>query len=290
MAKYLKLFNEHSEYKSFIQTEGFVRPNVSYCIQEDKVHYNPLPNANGHEYVDLGLPSGTLWAKKNVGATSETDSGLYFAWGETQGYTASQVGTNKNFSWSNYAFGSSSPFSKYDTDGLDHLELTDDAASVNMGGEWHMPNRAQMVELFSGTTNGFINSSGVFTQYGNWDSTGWHNDSTSTTAQTSFGTAGHIFFNTTYASVSDAINASDYLFIPAAGVCADVSVFDVGDLGCLWGSALYTENVNSAWCFDFDSHRAGVYNDGGRCSGRSVRGVVGQKTEIDKPSSGGGEA
>lgn len=48
-----------------------------------------------YEYVDLGLPSGTLWAKWNVGATSETDTGLYFAWGETQGYTADQVGTGE---------------------------------------------------------------------------------------------------------------------------------------------------------------------------------------------------
>jgi hypothetical protein len=37
----------------------------------------------------LGLPSGTLWAKMNVGASTETDTGLYFAWGETQGYAAS---------------------------------------------------------------------------------------------------------------------------------------------------------------------------------------------------------
>lgn len=48
-----------------------------------------------YEYVDLGLPSGTLWAKMNVGAKSETDAGLYFAWGETQGYTAEQVGVDK---------------------------------------------------------------------------------------------------------------------------------------------------------------------------------------------------
>ena len=42
-----------------------------------------IPNANGHEYVDLGLPSGTLWATMNVGATSAVDYGYYFCWGET---------------------------------------------------------------------------------------------------------------------------------------------------------------------------------------------------------------
>ena len=42
MAENLKLFNEHSEYEDFIQTDDFIRPNVSYCIQEDEVHYNSI--------------------------------------------------------------------------------------------------------------------------------------------------------------------------------------------------------------------------------------------------------
>ena len=80
------------KYLDFKETTGFILPNVSHCIQENHVHYNPLVDPyNGHAYVDLGLPSGTKWAKMNVGASSETDAGLYFAWGETQGYTASQV-------------------------------------------------------------------------------------------------------------------------------------------------------------------------------------------------------
>jgi len=54
-----------------------------------------------YEYVDLGLPSGTLWAKCNIGANSETDYGLYFAWGETQGYADAST---KAFSWSDYKF------------------------------------------------------------------------------------------------------------------------------------------------------------------------------------------
>ena len=47
---------------------------------------------NGFEYVDLGLPSGTKWAKNNVGANSETDYGLYFAFGETNGYIELLIG------------------------------------------------------------------------------------------------------------------------------------------------------------------------------------------------------
>lgn len=116
---------------------------------------------NGYEYVDLGLPSGTLWAKCNVGASSETDGGFYFAWGETQGYTADQVGSGEGkraFIDSEYKFGKESPLTKYDQDGLTELELTDDAAAVNMGGDWHMPTKAQYEELFNTTyvTNAWV--------------------------------------------------------------------------------------------------------------------------------------
>ena len=52
---------------------------------------NKVNTHNGHEFVDLGLPSGTLWATCNVGATSPEQRGLYFAWGETEGYSADQV-------------------------------------------------------------------------------------------------------------------------------------------------------------------------------------------------------
>lgn len=52
MAENLKLFNEHSEYEGFIQTDDFTRPNVSYCIEEDEVHYNPIiPPDYSKEYL-----------------------------------------------------------------------------------------------------------------------------------------------------------------------------------------------------------------------------------------------
>ena len=61
----------------------------SNCFPTARSNGSKTTSLNGFEYVDLGLPSGTLWATMNVGASSETDYGLYFAWGETQGYTAS---------------------------------------------------------------------------------------------------------------------------------------------------------------------------------------------------------
>ena len=241
---------------------------------------------NGHEYVDLGLPSGTKWAKMNVGAQTETDYGLYFAWGETTGYTASQVGTDKQFSWSDYALteDNGSTMSKYNaTDNKTHLELTDDAAAVNMGGDWHMPNRAQCLELFKETKNGFVTNAGAFTQCAWSDNDGYSSPTTTTAAISGWDTAGYFFFKNTYTSVTDAITAEDYLFVPAAGYCVGDKVNGVGIGGSVWASALSSENVEGAWLFifSFNSGKAGV--DGSyRYRGQSVRGVVGQMDEQEE--------
>lgn len=233
-------------------------------------------NTNGHAYVDLGLPSGTLWAKMNVGAKKETDYGLYFAWGETQGYTASQVGTDKQFDWKNYAFRITKPinFTKYDQDGLTNLELTDDAASVNMGGDWHMPTKKQCVELLKKTKNGFVTNAGIFTQYA-WSGDYGFSSPTSTTAIISgWDTAGYIFFKKSYTSVTEAIRANDYLFIPAAGYCCYDEFYGVGECSVFWSSSLDTEAVSFACHFGFDCYEASVYDGAYRYGGKSVRGVI----------------
>ena len=90
--KYLKLFDTESNYLAYRDGKNYIKPNVSLCDDNGKVYYNYSP-FNGYDYVDLGLPSGTLWATMNVGASKPSDAGLYFQWGDTQGYTADQVGT-----------------------------------------------------------------------------------------------------------------------------------------------------------------------------------------------------
>ena len=294
MKKYLRLFQNHNDYSDFKGTTDFILPNVSHCVQENEVHYNPLVDPyNGKAYVDLGLTSSTKWAKMNVGASSEKDAGLYFAWGETTGYTANQVGTDKNFSWSDYTLteDSGSTMSKYNaSDNKTHLELTDDAAAANMGGDWHMPNRAQCIELFKETKNGFVTNAGAFTQYAWSDSNGYSSPTSTTATISNWKTAGYFFFKNSYTSVTDAVSAEDYLFVPAAGGCGDGRVNDVGNGGggIVWASALISESVENAWYFSFNSHEAGVsYDD--RCFGQSVRGVVGQMDEItDETTPGGG--
>lgn len=89
---------------------------------------------NGHEYVDLGLPSGTLWATMNVGASSETDYGNCYQYGKG---AAQYAATSSD---SNYG-GTEDP-----------LDSSVDTASQVWGGSWHMPTRAQMKELTDNTT------------------------------------------------------------------------------------------------------------------------------------------
>ena len=91
---------------------------------------------NGHEYVDLGLPSGTLWATCNIGANSPEEAGDYFAWGETA--PKSQYDSD-NYSQDGYD----------GSEGNQELLPEDDAATVNWGSEWQMPNVKQCIELYN---------------------------------------------------------------------------------------------------------------------------------------------
>ena len=103
-----------------------------------------------YNFIDLGLPSGLLWADRNIGAATPEDAGLYFQWGDTQGWTAEQVGVDKDFG--NYKFSSGGTYTKYnETDGKRELDLEDDAAHVIIGGNCKMPTHRDFFELFSYT-------------------------------------------------------------------------------------------------------------------------------------------
>jgi len=95
---------------------------------------------NGHDWVNLGLPSGTKWATCNVGATTPEEYGNYYAWGETT--------TKSDYSWDTYKHGDGETFSKYNTtDGKTTLEASDDAATTNWGSAWRMPTDGEWTEL-----------------------------------------------------------------------------------------------------------------------------------------------
>ena len=206
---------------------------------------NKKINSNGFEYVDLELPSGTLWATMNVGASKPSESGLYFQWGDTNGYTADQVGTGegqKKFAmdWSDYKWGVYPNFMKYTTTGAT-LDLEDDAAHVNMGGSWHMPTPEQIKELIN-TAN------------------------TKSSWTTQDGVNGRLF--------TSKKDPSKSIFFPAAGFAWDGSVQYTGDYGYVWSSMLSTVNVSGGQTLYFNSGNVSLYNYY-RCCGFSVRGVIG---------------
>ena len=250
MGKFIKLFENHTQYDEAKQ--NLILPNVSLCVTENEVHYNPYVDPyNGHAYVDLGLPSGTLWATMNVGATKPEEYGLYFAWGETEGYTADQIsGTatpHKAFDWPDYKFnpsGDGLTMSKYnEADGKTVLDIEDDAVAANWGGSWKMPTEAQFQELLNTT---YVTNTWVTDYQGS-------------------GIKGRLFTSVTNGNT---------LFIPAASYAYNGAINYVGTYGNVWSSSLYRSNVKNGRYLYFHSTNVYVtYN--GRLYGRSVRGVVG---------------
>ena len=282
--KYLKKFATHEQYLAYINGSDALLPNVSLCVNKDDVHYNPyISPYNGQDYIDLSLPSGTIWAKMNVGANSITDSGLLFAWGETTGYNSQ----GHTFSEENYRFYDNNNYTKYNyTDELTTLELSDDAAHINMGGDWHMPNEEQIKELIGYTTNGFVTLNGDFVQYrtdstdysykyagnGIYYNNGTYNsqDIVGTSTGNKFnGVEGYLFFNAE-SDLATALANDEFLFIPGAAFSVWSGV--TGSWGLGYALALTLENEGGTYY----SHT--LYEDvyDYRWEGKYVRGVIGE--------------
>ena len=187
--------------------------------------------------VDLGLPSGTLWADRNVGADSPESYGDYFAWGETT--------TKDTYDWSTYKWcqGSETTLTKYCNSGsygtVDNktpLDLEDDAAYVNMGEEWRMPTQAEQEELISECT--------------------W-------TWTTQNGTNGYKVTGPNGNSI----------FLPAAGGRIDSDLYSAGSYSLYWSSSLHEGGPAAAWDLHFGSSDRSMYAHY-RYIGLSVRAVV----------------
>lgn len=109
---------------------------------------------NGYEYVDLGLPSGTLWATCNLGASKKEGYGYYYAWGETK--------PKSSYTDSNHIFYDSSISAYKPIEiGTDIAGTNNDAATVNHGKDWQMPSYSQMKELRKNCTWTRENMKGV---------------------------------------------------------------------------------------------------------------------------------
>ena len=102
--------------------------------------------------IDLGLPSGTLWACCNVGADKPEAYGDYYAWGETN--------TKSTYSWSTYTHCDGSPNTCHNL-GSDIAGTQNDVAHVKWGGSWVMPSRKQQDELRENCTYEWTTVNGV---------------------------------------------------------------------------------------------------------------------------------
>ena len=152
MENYLHLFESQSAFNSAYTGEEYHEPWVSYTMETSSVTYNK----KHIDLVDLGLPSGTLWATKNLGAATTADTGNLYAWGEL---TPKTVFTDENY---RFYVGENQEYSKYNsTDGKEYLDLEDDAAAVEYPGTGaHMPSLAQLEELMDNVTLGANYDSG----------------------------------------------------------------------------------------------------------------------------------
>ena len=219
------------------------------------------------------MPSQLKWAKCNIGANSEEEAGLYFQWGDTQGYTAEQVGDGeglKAFDWADYKFsidGSSSNFSKYNaSDSKTVLDPEDDAAHVNMGGNWRIPTFDEYKELCLNTDIYLVPTDGEEIQgtaqeYSGSVMINWTPQAEGTLKGVKFYKKG---------------DKQTYMFVPAAGIAGGGSVTDVGQFGYLWSSSFYSDSgVQNAWNFYFDAG-SGVAVSDSKCYGYPVRGVLAQ--------------
>ncbi|MBR5238501.1 MAG: fimbrillin family protein [Paludibacteraceae bacterium] len=195
---------------------------------------------NGHEYVDLGLPSGIKWATCNVGATAPEEYGDYFAWAETE--------VKEYYDWSMYKYcvDDYDNLTKYCTDseyGKDGFVddktvfgIEDDVAAVNWGGAWRMPTKVEQDELrnncdWTWTTQNGVNGCKVTGPNGN------------------------------------------SIFIPAAGYMEDDELYDVNETGSYWSSSLYTNSPECAYSVYFESRRPKGWSYDERYYGYSVRPV-----------------
>ena len=236
--------NDGFVFYSWSEANERVSSDVTYSFTVDRdrslVAHFAMSDGDGHAYVDLGLPSGTLWAFCNIGATTPEDYGDYFAWGETE--------TKAIYNWGNYQHcnGTSNTITKYCndpnngdngfTDNITILLPEDDAANAQWGDDWHIPTRDEWNELLENTTHTWTTQNGVH---------------------------GRLITATNGASI----------FLPAAGYRTGNELRDAGSHGHYWASSILSGASYLAWYLKFYSGICQMNYYGYRDDGQSVRPV-----------------
>lgn len=223
--------------------------------------YKDSPVINEPEYVDLGLPSGLLWATCNIGANSPEEAGLYFHWAGIEGITAEQATTDYKTwcTWENtpYSKGigtndSNAKLTKYCsvasygnegfTDELATLEPMDDAATQILGDGWRMPTIEEYTELLNNATNSWVD---------NYKETGIN---------------GRLF-----RGKGDYSNKE--LFFPACGNISSVGLQSMNSGSYVWSSSFNTLQPYCGQYLYFFKPFANLDKNLSRCLGFPIRGV-----------------
>ncbi len=195
-----------------------------------------------HEYVDLGLPNGVKWAKTNLGATTETGYGDFYAWGGTTGHSTTDTYT---FTQADAPYYSGSAYTKYTTANV-NLEASDDAATQSRGKAWRMPTKEEFDNLINGS----------------YTTCEWKSDYN--------GVTGYLITSKIEGYTSNKI------FLPAsgkktpsttAGTATDQNIF-----GNYWLSTL-SSTTTAGYCFAFGSGEVIHSNNIDRSTGMTIRPV-----------------
>lgn len=196
----------------FYNEEHLIADTLNICENASGI-------VGGHEYIDLGFESGTLWARCNIGASSPEEYGYYFAWGETapkEGY----INENYKYSVGNYMNVTKYILDKKDYlnntipgDGLTILTPEDDAATSNWGNYWRMPTESELKELVE-----FIK------MQGKWEQKDEYN-----------GVLGVMYSDN---------NNNDFFFLPGGG-CMGYEGLEYENKCCYWSSSLGTHSYEA---------------------------------------------
>jgi hypothetical protein len=228
------IYDENGDMQTI--TCGPIAPMQGFFVhvtETTTVSFRDASPNDEHAYVDLGLPSGLLWATCNVGADSPEEYGDYFAWGETS--------PKDHYDWYNYQHSNGYSLTKYCNnsengyngfvDNMTALLTEDDAATANWGSDWRMPSLEEWLELIDNTTQ-------------TWTESG---------------------------CLSQAPNGNS-LFLPAAGYYEGTDFFNEGIYGQYWSSSLYSDYALISYYF-FLASDSYFWVANHRCQGRSIRPV-----------------
>ncbi len=198
---------------------------------------------NGHTWVNLGLPSGTLWATCNVGANNPEDYGNYYAWGETS--------PKNTYNWNTYIYcnGDYNTLTKYCNSTIygfsnavttvEQLLASDDAASVNWGNGWQTPSCDEMQELVDNCSIAWASQNGV---------------------------NGYVFTGP----------SGNSIFLPATGYYTNSTIAGAGSFSCgYWANSIYTNSPDRANGLGFYENGCHI-NRAYRSLGRPIRAVCRQ--------------